>query len=238
MLRWHDSVFVVLLRIECLHFLIFAVIIVGFDCVHIFHCTRCIVLTPPCFFLVAEDCDDSSGRWHLHAEVCLIDDCLELDDGVVTEDSIVWVGDAYHIKGYELCSLDVPFTESHVQFNFSEGLDFLPSEANEGVLGFMQVLFYQPHLDEALPSDDICGAATVDENLTHVVSSKLRRVPTNVGADDEGVIVRVMLKPEVGFGEGDWNMGPRCAEVFAFAYMRDRAEVFFPLPLRLVYRLV
>ena len=83
----------------------------------------------------------------------------------------------------------------------------------------MQVLFYQPHLDEALPSDDICGAATVDENSTHVVSSKLRRVPTNVGADDEGVVVRVMLKPEVGFGECNWNMGPRGAKVLAFTHM-------------------
>ena len=102
---------------------------------HILRCSCCVIFAPPCLLLIAEDRQDSSVHWYLHAEVCLIDDCLELDDGVVTEDSIVWVGDAYHIKGYELCSLGVPFTESHVQFNFSEGLNFLPSKANEGGTG-------------------------------------------------------------------------------------------------------
>ena len=89
-----------------------------------------------------------------------------------------------------------------------------------------------------MPSDDVCGAAIVDENPADIISDKVHGVLADVGMNDEGIIMGVILKPKVGFGEGDWNMGPRCAEVFAFAYMRDRAEVFFPLPLRLVYRLV
>ena len=50
--------------------------------------------------------------------------------------------------------------------------------------------------------------------------------------------MRVVLEPKVGFGEGNWDMGPGGAEMFAFADMRDCAEVFFPLTLRLVYRLI
>ena len=52
---------------------------------------------------------------------------------------------------------------------------------------------------------------------------------------NEGIIVRVMLEPEVGFGEGNWDVGPGGAEMFAFADMRDGAEVFFPLTLCLVH---
>ena len=47
-----------------------------------------------------------------------------------------------------------------------------------------------------------------------------------------------MLKPEVGIGEGDWDVRPRSAEMFAFADMRDGAEVFFPLTLCLVHWLI
>ena len=64
------------------------------------------------------------------------------------------------------------------------------------------------------------------------------RISANVGANDEGVVVWVVLKPEVGFGKCDWDMGPRSAEMFAFAHMRDCVEVFFPLPLRLMYMLI
>ena len=35
--------------------------------------------------------------------------------------------------------------------------------------------------------------------------------------------MRVVLKPEVGFGEGDRDMGPGSAEMLAFADMRDGA---------------
>ena len=47
------------------------------------------------------------------------------------------------------------------------------------------------------------------------------KVSANVGADDEGVIVWVVLKPKVGFGKCDWDMGPRGAEMFAFARLEN-----------------
>ena len=50
--------------------------------------------------------------------------------------------------------------------------------------------------------------------------------------------MRIVLKPEIGFGEGDRDMGPGSAEMLAFADMRDGAEVFFPLTLCLVHRLI
>ena len=100
MLSRQDSIFVVLLRIEWLRFIIFAVIVVGFNCVYIFHGTRCIVLASPGFFLVAEDHDDSSGCWDFPAQEGLIDNCRKLDDAIAVEDGIVWVDDVYHIEGY------------------------------------------------------------------------------------------------------------------------------------------
>ena len=48
----------------------------------------------------------------------------------------------------------------------------------------------------------------------------------------------VVLKPEVGFGEGDRDVGPGSAKMLAFADVRDGAEVFFPLTLCLVHWLI
>ena len=45
----------------------------------------------------------------------------------------------------------------------------------------------------------------------------------------------VVAPPEVSFGEGDWDVRPGSAEMLAFADMRDSAEVFFPLTLRLMH---
>ena len=50
--------------------------------------------------------------------------------------------------------------------------------------------------------------------------------------------MRIVLKPEVSFGEGNWVVGPGGAEMFAFADVRDGAEVFFPLTLCLVHWLI
>ena len=83
----------------------------------------------------------------------------------------------------------------------------------------MQVLLCEPHLDEALPSENICGAAVIDKDSTHVVSREVNRISANICANDEGVVVWVVLKPEVGFKKCNWDMGPRGAEVFAFAHM-------------------
>ena len=102
----------------------------------------------------------------------------------------------------------------------------------------MEVLFCEPHLHEALPSEDICRAAIVNKDPSYIVSSEVYRVSANVCMDDKGVVMRVVLKPKVSFGKCDWDMGPRGTEVFAFAHIRNCAEVFFPLTLHLVHRLV
>ena len=47
----------------------------------------------------------------------------------------------------------------------------------------------------------------------------MQGILANIGTNDEGVVVWVVLKPEVSFRERDWDMGPRGAEVLAFAYM-------------------
>ena len=50
--------------------------------------------------------------------------------------------------------------------------------------------------------------------------------------------MHIVLKSEVSIGEGNWDVGPGGAEMFAFADMRDSVEVFFPLTLRLMYWLI
>ena len=47
----------------------------------------------------------------------------------------------------------------------------------------------------------------------------VRRWSANVCMNDEGVVVWVVLKPEIGFGKCNRDMGPRGTEVFAFAHM-------------------
>ena len=168
----------------------------------------------------------------------MVDNCCKLDDAVAAKDGIVWVGNVYHVEGYELCSLGVAFAEGHIQLYFAKGFDSFAPEANKRALRLVQVFLCQTHLDEALPSENVCGAAVVDKDPTYVVSREVYRISANVCTDDKGVVMRIVLKPEVGFGEGDWDMGPGSAEMLAFADMRDSAEVFFPLTLRLVYWLI
>ena len=102
----------------------------------------------------------------------------------------------------------------------------------------MQVLLCEPHHHEALPGEDIHGAAIVDKNPTNIVSCEVHRISYNVCSNDEGIIVRVVLKPKVGFGEGNWDVGPGGAEMFAFSDIRDCAEELFPLTLRLMHWLI
>ena len=99
----------------------------------------------------------------------------------------------------------------------------------------MQVLLCDPHLQEALPSEDIRGATVVDKDPADVVSCEVYGISSNICTNNEGIIVWVMLKPQVGFGEGDWDVRPGGAEMFAFADMQDCAKVFFSLALRLMY---
>ena len=148
------------------------------------------------------------------------------------------VGYIHHIEGYELHSLGVAFSEGHIQLYFAEGFDSFPSEADERVLRLVQVLLYEPYLHEALPSENICGAAVVNKDPTYVVSSEVYRVSADICTDGKGVVAWVVLKPAVSFEESDWDVRPGSAEMLAFADMRDSAEVFLPLTLCLVYWLI
>ena len=85
---------------------------------------------------------------------------------------------------------------------------------------------------------DVCRAAVVNKDMSYIISCEVYIIFANVCTDDKGVIMWVVLKLEVGFGKGDRDVGPGGAKMFAFADMRDGAEVFFPLTLRLVYWLV
>ena len=131
MFSWYDSLFVVLLKTGWLHFLFFFVVC-GFDCVNIFHSTCRIVFASSGIFLVAEDRDDSSGCLEFHAQVSLVDDCCELDDTVAAEDSILWVGNVYHVKGFELYSLSIAFAEGYIQLYFAEGFNSFPPKPISG----------------------------------------------------------------------------------------------------------
>jgi hypothetical protein len=130
-----------------------------------------------------------------------MDDRREIDDGVAVEDGVVRVVDVYHVEGYGLRPLCIPFVEGHVQLGFAEGLDFLSPKAYERVLGLVQVLFRQADLDEALPGDDICRAPIIDEDAAYIISSEVHGVFDDVGLDDKGIIMGKVLKPEVSFGK-------------------------------------
>jgi len=122
----------------------------------------------------------------------LIDHCCELYDVVAAEDGIVRVSNVYHVEGYELCSLGIAFAKGHIQLYFAKGFDSFASEANKQVLSLVQVLLCEPHLHEALPSENICGAAVVNKDSTNVVSHKMHKISADICADDEGVVVWVV----------------------------------------------
>jgi len=89
-----------------------------------------------------------------------------------------------------------------------------------------------------LSSENICGAAVVNKDPTYVISREVYRISANVCTNNKGVVVWIVLKPEVGFGEGDWDVRPGSTKMLAFADMRDGAGVFFPLTLHLVHWLI
>ena len=73
------------------------------------------------------------------------------------------------------------------------GFDSLPPEGDERVLKLVQVFLCQAHLDEALPSENVCGATVVDEDPTNIVSREMYKIYANVCMNNKGVIVWVML---------------------------------------------
>ena len=104
---------------------------------YIFGGTCLIIFAPACLLLVVEDRDDSSSGWMLLAEVCLVNDSPELDDGAEAEDGVVWVADVYHIECYCFRPLRTSFAECHIQLYFADGLNLFATEADNGVLGLV-----------------------------------------------------------------------------------------------------
>ena len=102
-----------------------------------------------------------------------MDYSCKLHQRVAAKDGIVGIVDVHHIEGYCFYSLRDPFAERDVELYLAEGLDSLASEANERVLRFFQSLLCEPHLDEALPYQNVCGAAIVDQYPSDVVPSEV-----------------------------------------------------------------
>ena len=102
-----------------------------------------------------------------------MDYSCKLHQGVAAEDGIVGIVDVYHIEGYCFCSLRGPFAERDVELYLAEGFDSLTSEANERVLRFLQSMLCEPHLDEALPYQNVCGAAIVDQDSPYIISCEV-----------------------------------------------------------------
>ena len=89
-----------------------------------------------------------------------------------------------------------------------------------------------------MPVEIIRRSTIVDENPTNVISREVYRIFANVCTDNKGIVVWVVLKPEVSFEKGDWDVRLGSAEMHAFIAMGDGAEVFFPLTLHLVHWLI
>ena len=62
----------------------------------------------------------------------MVDNCYELNDAVAAKDGVVWVGNVYHVKGFELYSLSIAFAEGHIQLYFAEGFNSFPPKPISG----------------------------------------------------------------------------------------------------------
>ena len=102
-----------------------------------------------------------------------MDYSCKLHQRVAAEDGIVGIVDVHHILGYCFYSLRDPFAERDVELYLAEGLDSLASEANERLLRFLQGLLCEPHLDEALPYQDICGVPIVHQDSPYIISCEV-----------------------------------------------------------------
>ena len=102
-----------------------------------------------------------------------MDYSCKLHQRIAAEDGIVGIVDVYHIEGYCLCSLRGPFAEHDIELYLAKGFYSFSSEANERVLRFLQSLLCEPHLDKALPNQNVSGAAIVDQDSSHIIPSEV-----------------------------------------------------------------
>jgi hypothetical protein len=78
----------------------------------------------------------------------------------------------------------------------------------------------------------------ISADSPNVVAEVILRVLANVHPYDEGVIVGVMLQPDISGCEGYWYVRPWQVEVFSRADVRDASMVLLPLTLRRVHRFI
>ena len=95
----------------------------------------------------------------------------------------------------------------------------------------MQCCFCETHFYKALPYEDVCGTPIVHQYSPYIIPCEVHWILTDVGPDDERVIVWVVLQPKVCLCEGYRDMRPSCSEAFALADMRNCSEVLLALPL-------
>ena len=95
--------------------------------------------------------------------------CCEFDQSVAAEDGVVRVVDVHHIEGYCFGSLRGPFAECDIELFLAESFDPLASEANKRYCNFCKAFSENQFFYEALPHQDVCGAAIVDQDSPDIV---------------------------------------------------------------------
>jgi hypothetical protein len=85
-----------------------------------------------CLHLAAMNCDGAMQSGHFHAQVTHMDCCIELVCKPFAKDGIVRVVKVYYVDGYILGSCIFLTSEGHLQRDFSQCVNFLSSEINQG----------------------------------------------------------------------------------------------------------
>lgn len=84
-----------------------------------------------------------------------MDDCREFVDNASAEDGVVRVHDIHDVEGYKLHSHCGSLAEGHMYISLAKGLYLLPLEAYQRILCFLDVLFCEAQVVEALSSGDV-----------------------------------------------------------------------------------
>lgn len=175
--------------------------------------------------LVSIDGGDAPGSGHFHAQVAWVNSCAKLVGDTSAEHSVVVVWDVDHVEGNVLGSGDALVAEGYWKRDFAYCSYLLTPEAEQGMSGRLELVSVKLHSIEGGGEKDVGGAAVVHEYFCYCPAS-------DVGFNDHGVGVWVLLQLEIGAVEGDWDVGPLGVFVGAFCgHVVDAPEVLPPLPL-------